>query len=289
VRFWANCCTPLVLLVAASSNCSLIVDSDRQQCSTSAECTETGGNSALACIDGICLEAEPDAGPSTAADWSCLGSVAEPTNSPITFRILVTDFVRRTPIEEVQAKLCGRLDVDCSTPVEGAISELEAGILAVTTRANFPGYIQVESPGKLPTLAMLNPYINVNADGPRDVEVPLATANVIRAISSVSGVPADLDSGVVSGAVRDCQLELAAGARMNFEGMSANSVQFVYEVNGLLAVGSETTSTGLFGAVNLPPGFGKLTATTANETRIGGIGFLLRPGHVTVLNLVPSP
>ena len=105
-----------------ASSCSVVVDADRSQCSSDADCARRGPEFAGAvCIDSLCAS-DPT--------WSCLGRPRSPANSdagPFDVELTLIDLVTREPLAGVLGALCRKLDVECRVPLGDVIATNDAG------------------------------------------------------------------------------------------------------------------------------------------------------------------
>jgi hypothetical protein len=277
----------VIVSLCAASGCTLLLPTAQTQCGSSDECADKGAGSSLVCVDGLCVASDAELPDGT--DWSCLGSVPEPGSEQVTFDALVTDFISRSPIVEVEARLCNRFDVQCDAPIDGAITPLGNGVLRVTAAANFPGFIELSSPGRLPTLAMLDPYRNHDATSLRGMAIPMPSQDTLDTLAGLLRTNADGNRALLLAIAFDCSAQPAAAIQLDITSQDPDSLVFRLGRNGFPSRATETDPSGLLGVLNLPVGIGEVTAARASDDRvISTIGILTRAGAATVINLSPA-
>lgn len=302
------------LVSLAVGGCSLIVDSEKQQCETDKQCSDKfGAESGLTCTQGLCEPAgckrdadcvalgvgyesalcvdgacEQPSAVSEPAEWACLDTAREPMSLPGPFVVTMqlTHMVTMSKLKGVNARLCRALDVTCDAPEETTVSD-NSGQVTLNVTATFRGYVALDTPGLMPTLYFFNPAIDHDQDlgaiqmGPAAVGVGLSE----QAMASPKQQP---DRGIVLMSAYDCQSGFAPG-------ISFASSNVDVQTNIFYAIGTfpnvsatETDPDGYGGFINALPGAMTIEGKRAADGRsVGQISVLVKPGALTVTRMVP--
>src|SRR6185503_1132333 len=163
----------LASLAFASQACNLVIDTNRVQCTIDSDCTARGGAFANSvCLDSVC---QPN------AKWACLSKPATPSTQPAPYQVVIPlrNLVTMQPVANAQVKLCRKLDIDCTMPVNTATSDA-AGQVTFALDANFAGYVEIHATGLLPTLYFFNPTVDIDQDiAPISLPSPAANAGLL--------------------------------------------------------------------------------------------------------------
>jgi hypothetical protein len=270
-----------ISLLLPSLSCSLILDSDKVQCSKDADCSKHG--SKLSCVDQVCLTSPP---------WACLGNVAWPTgpSSKVTLGLPVVDVLTGAFPLDLQVRACSKLDVQCTSPL-GATVDVSStpGLLKVTVDSGFDGYLELKSPAITPALFfVIKPvWEDTTITTPLRVVSPDGFMGIAKAIETTL----DLTTmGHVYALAGDCGDVPAAGVRFEIDKESAQTARYYMSNGAPSGTAVETDSSGTGGFLNLPSGFVRLTAYVANTgARIGIASFQVRVGAVSYPRVIPTP
>lgn len=261
-----------------SFGCSVVVDADRLQCSTDADCAARGPM-----FEGAVCEANVCQVPTR---WSCLGNAEEEPLTTGTFK--VTFFLRDTVTQEPQAgltaRLCRRLDVACTE----SLTELEqtdaTGHVSLTVPAEFDGYLRLEGEAIAPTLYFFDPPVRSDL---AEVRISVSSPQTSAGLAALTGATPDAALGVVLVTVYDCEGAPAEGVTIN-AGSVGSSAKFFYVRNGLPAVTATTTDeTGYGGIVNAATGTATFSSSS-EQGMIGSVTALVQPGSVTIAHIIPN-
>lgn len=263
------------LLAGVSSlGCTLVVESGRVQCSTTADCP---GSETL-CIDQVC---QPD------PRWSCLATPppTSPQAPPYRVAVTVQNVLSQEPIAGAMARLCRKLDIDCAKPL-GVQTTDATGTATFTLEAGIAAYVDVTAAGFLPALYFFNPAID------RDQAVPaisLATQLTNGALIAQIGGKQLPERGSIVIQSQNCLGAPAAGVSYTTPDGDADTLTF-YLINDLpTASAVETGTTGYGGVIDVPPGAVTLEARLSNPSRsLGTISLLVRPGAISYSRVVPN-
>lgn len=221
--------------------------------------------------------------------WSCLTTQAldEPTVSPdrpLTYAMAVVNLVGNAPLSGVQARACFRADVDCANPVTQSFSG--DGMVAVTVYEGFDGYLEITSPGLIPTLLFFpSAWSSELLLELEQLPVLLLPTAALTGLAESARVRLDPAGGIVSMSSYDCEGPGAAGVRFEID---TPGVPFAF-VNDLpVAFRDVTADDGTVGFVNVPPGIVEISAFADDDTQASVDTLLVRTGWVTSGRVVPS-
>jgi hypothetical protein len=269
------------MIALAAAGCSVLVDPDRRQCSVNGDCKRFGVAYADAtCVEEVCV-------PNPA--WSCVGRVKwpAPKSGKFTARLPLTDLVTEQPAKGITARVCRKLDVDCTQPVSsGAVSD-ESGTLAVELEAGFDGYIELRGPGYMPGLYFFYPPI----DADREVQfLPLLSPAVFGQFVMLAGHEVEPDRGHLLLGAYDCRNQPAEGVRFSSQESDDKTFAF-YLIKRIPNVSAKVTdSAGRGGLVNLRAGPVSLIGSVdPGDRRWSKLSVIVRPGALTYTTIVPSP
>lgn len=282
---------------------------------------------AAACAEVVSFPEEPrlvESGP-----WRCLGAQAPIDSggrSTATVRMQVCDAFGEcaVPLSGLSAKLCSKVDVGCTRPLDIAVREVD-GLLEFDVPLGddgFDGYLAVSSPSEPcsspsfgeagAALCAANPacdpeqpddsclvpvYVRalwffnppIVADTQEPLRLSLLSSAAQPALAVASGGSFDPSTGSVVVTGFDCDGGRAPGVSYDMR-QHAGAVSQWYMANGILTASvTETDATGMGGFVGVPPGFADVEAYNADDERVGGVGVQVSAGTISYASLVPSP
>jgi hypothetical protein len=222
-------------------------------CSGNNRSGEDGGVDAGSLDGGDTLDGDPM--------WGCLGNVKPPTfpKPMVNVSVPLVDLVTQMPVTKIDAKVCGKADVSCTTPISPISNPSAQGILTFTLPAGFDGYVDMRStmlsdaglPAYIPSLVFFNPALSVDEIY---LTIPLVSPQALGLLAAQFGNTIDMTLGVPFAAVTDCQRKPAPGASLSIDKDAAASRNF-YFVNGLpTETATQTDKTGYAGIINIPSG-----------------------------------
>jgi hypothetical protein len=167
----------LAILGAASSACSVYVDSSREQCKQDIDCAALGAEYAgYICKDSICQSTVPqcvqasdcaalgaeyagyickDSVCQAVVDptWACLDKpgITEPPSGNVHVVLTLVDLLSQKPLAGASLALCAKIDANCTLPISLYQSN-PGGQIDVEMPAGIDVYFQVEGVGIHPTL-----------------------------------------------------------------------------------------------------------------------------------------
>ena len=295
----------LVAGFLASTGCSLVVKTDAEQCSQTADCTARGTDFAsTVCVEHVCQECGADAdctarGPQFAntacvanvcqakADpkWGCIGHVDPPTiGGPMTkITIKVIDLVSTAPVTSATVKLCSKYDPPCNSPL-GIPTVAADGTVSATIASDFQGYFDVAAQGYLTSLAFVDAQVtNSNS------EIQLIPQAAAVTLAKGAGVVLDPEAGIILARTTDCLGAASAGVSVSIL-PSGKQTGFYTIASGVSPGATATDNAGNAGFVNVAPGTPTLTGTRGpGGQEIGKVTTLVRASAVTYQLVAPTP
>ena len=267
-------------LVAWLSGCSVVVDSNRAQCSKDSDCTDRGAAFAGdVCKAGLCAANE---------QWSC--DAVLPADAPsYKLTMHLQDAVNMSPLPGIQGHFCRKLDVTCENPVGTVVAD-SAGVITAQIEAGFDGYLELTDPNSKisPSLYFLTPPAAGDLELP---SVPLANPFIAAGIvKSAGGTTWLSDRGLVLLNAFDCSGNAAADISFSVGGTAAPD-SFIFYVVGTLPTANvaATDTSGYGGLVNMPEGVTTISALLAPSARkVSKISILVRRGYISYSRVTPN-
>jgi hypothetical protein len=276
--FYLAAVIPLAVMTAG---CSLLVEPQRQQCQTDADCQ----NRSTEHPDAVCVQSVCQANPA----WSCLGEVMWPTPTPskasVVFRM--RDLVTDAPVGGVTGRVCHKLDFDCVRPIATGLISDGSGTLVFELDAGFDGFVEFGPPGRMPGVYFFYPPINGDREYP---SLPVLAATELGFFAQQGGHPIVPDRGHVLLGSYDCLTQPAGGVLLSSEDADPASAPFylVKKVPSFTAPGTDSSGRG--GIINLRSGSVSVTGERALDRKhIATIGMFVRPGTITYSTMLPAP
>jgi hypothetical protein len=262
--------------------CSWVVDADRQQCQTDADCSRLGPDFE----DGVCVEALCRSRPDPR--WDCLDQGATALAAPVPERVRVivpvVDVVTGERVPGVEVMACGGLDGECVMPLARGVTN-QRGESELRLPGGFDGYLRCQAPNIFPTLYFFGAPLTEGSTA----LVNVVTPEVVQGLDAqAAGVTVPGRSRVVVD-VLDCDGAPAAGVRVSTpEGDAATIVG--YMVDGLYPPSqTETSNSGVARILNIAEGNVTINGRLADGRAIGSAAVLTRRGFVTLANLRAGP
>jgi hypothetical protein len=288
----------------ASTGCSLVVKTDVDQCSVSADCAARGADFAsTVCVAHVCLECAADADctargaqfANTACvanvceakvdpKWGCIGHV-EPrmSGSMVTVKLQILDIISLQPPKNLTIKLCNKLDPQCAAQLgPNRVADAE-GVVTVDVDSNFQGYLDVVGADYFPALVFIDPVFDaLNGD------IQLITKGSANGLAVQAKVALDPATGLLAARTVDCESKRTAGVSVSIF-PSDKETGYYFLGGGLSLSASATDSSGNSGFVNIAAGTPTLTATRGpNGQEIGKVSTIIRAGAITYQIVGPT-
>jgi hypothetical protein len=260
------------------AGCSVLVDANRHQCSTDADCSSRGAEFAgSVCKAGLC---EGD------SKFSC--EAVMPADAPsYKLTMHLQDAVSAAPLPGIVAQLCRKLDLTCDNPILMTAAD-DTGGVTMQIEAAFDGYVQLTGSKIAPSLYFLIPPTSGDLDLPT---VPLTSPFVAAGIvQTAGGTTWNKERGIVLLNAFDCQGKGAANITYSIGGTPDPDTFVFYLVNALPTTAvTVTDDTGYGGLVNVPAGVTTVSALLEPSGRkVSKISVLVRAGYVSYSSVTPN-
>jgi hypothetical protein len=237
-----------------------------------------------------------------AGQWDCLNDVGQSDlSAPIDVTVVVfnpefssislsavdggsdLDTVSATWLPGVAVRPCTLIDTRCMDAQDAALTD-EAGRAEFNLAADFSGFFELRRTDLVP--GALYPGRFVAGESAVNFPAYGITPTLFETLAESTGTQVDLaaDAGVGHAVVTiyDCQDHQAPGVSLTYDNLGHQSVPFYFS-GGLPSISETATdSYGLGGAVNVPVGVLKVSATLPlNPAPIASITVDIRPGSIS--------
>ncbi len=290
-----------VFFVTASPACTLLLAAD-DQCKTDEDCARRGGQLAnRTCVESICRvretlvtdaagdtlvpeEAAVDSsGPFACADFPKPNG--DPTK-PATVEQPIFNVLSGTTLSNTQAKVCSRVDPNCTSPVATITSD-DKGVFKAKVFVGFEGFLELKGTNVADALLMLDPPIRGDSRRP---SAPMPTTAAAEFYSQqVMGTSLDPTTGYILVRASNCQIEPIRGVTATLATTTAKTKLFFIYNNTPRTDVDQTNEEGAFGFFNVPVGTALITVSDkASGKKVGQTSVVVRAGFLTILYLGPS-
>lgn len=285
--------------VALSTSCSFTLDVDEKACESTQDCVDRGFKDAV-CEANLCIASSNGGAGGTGGGggtggvpdprWLCLGTFETPKppdGEKITYRYHFESATTADPISDLTIKLCGNLDVACTSPIGGLLAPDASANLSIDLDPTFDGYLEITNPGLVPVLAPIGDPVVLPPE-PRVVR--LVTPGEYVALASVAGATLDTMRASFVLVATDCNDTRAAHVTASTADGDDETIGFYFEGSVPKIDGTETDEQGAAGFINFPSGFVTIEIRRKEDDRFIGKGrFQARGGAITYAYLGPSP
>ncbi len=308
---FARTCTKLCvsgLALSPSPGCSLILDSDKQQCRTDEDCSDLFGVSAgYACKNNFCsrpaCKTDEDclghgSGASASVclnsycqadlSWSCLDAPAPPSNLPGPFavKLPVVDTVTQAPLPGVTARVCDKLDFDCAAPQSTQLTD-DNGEVALEIPAFFYGYVSLTLGGYKEGLFFFGPPIDRDTSDLNPISLGPPAVHML--LAEQTGATLMPERGILLIEALNCQHRRTAGVSYETSDKDELSVPFYSNVGRPDTNATATDSYAFGGYINMPPGVVTVTGRLRERQRtLGTVQLVIKPDAITYGRMVPT-
>jgi hypothetical protein len=266
----------LLSLVLLGLGCSAVVDAERVQCSTDSDCTKRGTKfKNTRCVENLCEAIDV---------WSCAKHSTQVAKSakPVSIDFTLFDAVSQAAVAGADAALCGRLDLECSSPMSTIQTDAE-GTVHFDVAPLFDGYVQLTGDGYDPTMLFVPPTLESLSLG----QFPLTTMVATSVLGNQLGMPLMPGTGRVLTTITGCDKKPSAGVTLSGENMGDEAKGF-YAIGGFPTFSATATdSSGFAGYVNVAPGSITLNAELEDGRRVGRVAIFVRADYVSVRRIQP--
>ncbi len=255
-----------------------------------------GGGSSGNADAGQTVDAGSDA-PDLPPGFDCLGSVQWPAAkaAKVTLGVSFVDYAIDGPKDPftsaLSLKACAASDAGCANALATASTDGtgKASLSVSTGPSGFDGYVEATGADRMPLLAFFYPPVAADSDANQN-QRGIASKKTMDEIADAVGTTIDPTRGHVVLRARNCtNLGVVEGARFTFSTADGKSVGFGYQ-GGRPKAGATTDTTGLGGAINLPPGPVTVRASLAASGKFfGSYTLVVRAGTLTSTSAPPTP
>jgi hypothetical protein len=263
--------------------------------------------------------------------WRCLDAPAEsvvPSASTATVRFEACDFVSncRTPVTDLRARLCDKLDVGCLNPYVADIRDRDGQIEVEvpTGQGGFDGYLEVTTalapcfdttvfgaaaegllcqlvpdcdlsaptaacdvPLYSPVMWFFNPPVVADIEQPISLQLyPTAALPLVLDAAGGEFVPG---TGSVFMTAIDCDGAPASGVTLEIAEYEDQAYPLYFDTGVLSNTAASTDSSGIGGFIRIPPGFVEITGVSREGVRVAKVGVQANATFATLTVLVPTP
>jgi hypothetical protein len=255
----------------------------------SVACTEfEPGDDVLTSAGNQLLDGEPPEG----EDWRCVTPesvdatdaalvMSTDTSMKITQAIQLLNIRGGTVPEGATAHACARADVDCTQPLTTDYPLTTEGWVNIPLPVGFNGYLEVVADSIMPTMVFLGEPLR--RPRPSNYPVALVEKVILPGLSGATGTMQNDSTGLLTIRVFDCQDVSASGVKFS---QRQEAVEWYY-VDGLpSSQATETSSEGLGGFINTPPGVATITTTGRAGQQLASDKLVaVRAGWLTVVRM----
>lgn len=251
---------------------------------------------AAGATDGVAQESvnslmAGDGAPAVGRDWSCaVGGAAsadvDDSQAPLSYVFDLEHFITGQPLDGARIRTCFRVDVSCDNPLSETVVNGSTSRGEVTAYEGFNGYLEITAAGMLPYLVFFGPWSPALLAELESVPLRVLPEAALQALGSTANVPLDPGAGVVAIATLDCAGASAGGVRLELD---RGAIPYAF-VDDLPVINRDSTSSqGLAGFVNVPPGIVVVTGYRDGASEPVGVeSMLVRPGWVSNTFLLPA-
>lgn len=265
------------------ASCSLMYDTSEEQCETDADCAARNFDGAK-CVSNVCQAS------TGSSEWGCVGAVLWPSagSGQVTLSMMVIDVLTSAPPQDLDVKLCPKLDVNCTNPSPSGSQFTAEGMLQVTVNAGFDGYLEMSSPTI--TTSLFFPTRPIWEDTVVPGMMPVVSPEGFDGIAQAIGTTRDPALGHTFVMAANCNDEPAGGVRLEVSKENAQTARYYMVNNAPMASENATDPAGNGGFLNLDPGFATITGyVAASGATIGEASFIVRAGAVSYPRVIPTP
>lgn len=194
----------------------------------------------------------------------------------------VRDLLNQSPVADVQADVCSKVDVACSNPLFTTPSDAD-GLVTLSVDAAFSGFVAFTSSQTVPTRYFFNPPINEDQEiAPLSLSQPAARGALLQQLG------ASPEQGDILLTASDCTGAPVADVTFELTPQSESAVGY-YLLNGLPSPSSAATDlTGYGGFANVDPGTWTVRAKLEDGREFLPLSLVVAEGTVTWSRMIPG-
>ncbi|HVH41649.1 MAG TPA: hypothetical protein VM925_04880 [Labilithrix sp.] len=297
----------VIPVIASIAACTVVIHSDRAQCSGNEDCVGRGLSANAVCLVGVCAEPDPvaadevdaaveDSGPADPI-WGCIGKVppalAPDPSVPVTFRARYVGLISSSAMSGLTIKPCEVKDATCAGFTGTPFLTNDNGQVDVPLHNGFRGYLEIgpseQVPNLMPTLSYIQPVPDKNNMPEKPFTWVLLTKSDLDFLVANSQKAVNPELGHIIYGTRNCQYVRPPNTRVRAEPIAADTFAFYTDPSGLPSLTQGKTSvSGNGGFINMPPGYVTVHFSTENGDDVGAFEVLVRAGTITQLVFGPA-
>lgn len=263
----------LAALASLATSCSLILDSERVQCSEDSECSpDVTGVNHLICEKERCV--------TPSSRWYCRGQgVEEVEEQEVMVRFNVADLQSDMPLD-ASARLCKTVDPNCVVPLAGPFLTDAKGNIEIPASTSVVGFVEITAADHFTAIIP----VEFPREGSPVDDVRLFTQETIDNLTGLLDVKVDLEGkGHAILRAKGCGTYGPGGIAYRVSPLVEDSL-VLYSQDAVPSFNAKTTDdgNGQVLLLNLPPGFISLTGTVPSTDgpalELGEITFIARKG-----------
>jgi hypothetical protein len=275
----------LAAWLLGGTGCSVLLQTDAQQCTVDADCTARGAAFAgTVCSAGVCVPKEAGA---PDPKWACIGTgIPLPSGSMATFELQFVDLITTQPVtQNLTVALCNKYDTTCMTPLT-MLTPDTTGTVTSTVATSFEGYVDVtDTTGNyLPSLVFIDLAVIA-----KNGQVLLIPKSAESALATTADITVDPTAGLLLMGTDDCTGARSAGVSVSMSPVGKETGFYLIN-DAAETTATMTDSSGNSGFINVAaPSNVIVTGTVAaTGTPMGQVTTLVRPGTMTYQLVRPT-
>jgi hypothetical protein len=259
--------------VACTLSCSVVIDTKTKQCTVNADCTSRGAAFANTTCDpaqNICV-----------AGLGC-PEAPNSANATVTLSFDIEFLTAPKEPKPTVVRVCGgSADFHCDAPIGSPTTVTYGEVAAVPVPTGYQGVIEVINPDALPSLYYLGRPITVDTHG-YDLTLSSPSTAVLLGLATHQDVDPNL--GIVVITTRDCARQPLSDVAVTSD--FSGAIRFYFQNKTPQPSLMATTAEGAAGYANVPEGFVSIGGMLNGQMLTGSAG-AARGGWVTYMELFP--
>jgi hypothetical protein len=272
------------------AGCSVLIEVDRQQCQTNADCARLGPAFADSiCESNVCVTPAPS---SNGGEGS--GGEGNPPIDPLmcaprepsTEKLVKYSFAPIFALEPAEpkpftVKACGQLDLECEKPLDGPVEVNPGEPHDFMVPQGFTGFFVVTNPDTLNGLVFMGRPVIQDTVG---WNVTMPSPEVVAQLAFATQKTVDPELGLVLTVARDCNGGPLADVTVeNSEG----GLGYYFVTSLPSTTLTKTSIQGAAGFANVPIGTTILSGVHDSGTKLGPSSVRLKAGYISLVEIWP--
>jgi hypothetical protein len=286
------------LLCRLLASCSLTLDVDDEQCSSTEDCEALGPAFAgSVCERHACVRQAPLASggegagaggaPDTPPNDALQCQAPEPSSSPtvkFSFAPIFLTGTEPTDPQPFTVKACDQFDFDCEEPLLGPV-EVNAGepyeFELPRGTAGFSGYFEITNPDTLSGLFFMGRPIVEDTVG---WNVTMPSPNLVAQLALLTGEDVDPELGLILSVARDCDANALEGVAVT---SSKGGLGYYFVMSVPDTALGKTGPQGAAGFANVPLSSTSLSGVHDSGKELGPVAVRVKPHFISFAELFP--